>query len=57
MHSGKLVLHPILINKIIQVSDNIMISLKLIFVSNNVFYLVIVTIYFKMQLCIILLNF
>ena len=55
MHSGKFTLHHLWLNKIIGVSDNIAISLKLIFVFNNVFSLLIVTISFKMQLSIILL--
>ena len=55
MHSGKFTLHHLWLNKIIRVSDNIAISLKLIFVFNNVFSLLIVTISFKMQLSIILL--
>lgn len=48
MHSGKFIFNPIQLNKIIQVSYNIMNSLKLIFVLSNAFCLVIVTIYFKM---------
>ena len=47
MHSGKFTLHHLWLNKIIQVSDNIAISLKLIFVFNNVFSLLIITISFK----------
>ena len=55
MHSGKFTLHHLWLNKTIRVSDNIAISLKLIFLFNNVFSLLIVTISFKMQLSIILL--
>lgn len=47
MHSGKFTFHHLWLNKVIQVSDNIAISLKLIFVFNNVFSLLIVTISFK----------
>lgn len=38
---------PTWLNNKIQVTDNIMISLKLIFVFSNVYCLVIVTIYFR----------
>jgi len=47
----------LILNKIIQVSGDIMISLKLIFVLKNVFCFVIITIYLKMQLSIVLLIF
>lgn len=47
----------LMLNRIIQVSDNIMVSLKLIFVFNNVFCFVIITIYLKMWLSTVLLIF
>lgn len=55
MHSGKFLLYPLWLNKLIQVSYSIIISLKLIFVFNNVFCLIIVAICFKVHLSALLL--